>query len=275
MHACMHAGCNPGNYRSCQDITRCVSMAPTSGYYQLQSANGLRVVYCDMEGTHCGGEGGWMRVAHLNMTDPSSQCPVGFAVETANDKRFCIRDTSNAGCGSMLFEPFGLTYSRVCGYVRGYSFATVDAFYNAGARSSNEPLSGNYVDGVSITYGTPPTHIWTYAAGLQEINADIEKNCCPCNTSPNSVPIPAYVGNDYYCESGILHYLPKWHTNDPLWDGMQCGEDEEPCCDRTGLPWFNKNTPTPTTATINVRVCLDQPGHDENIGIEHLEIYIK
>ena len=53
---------------------------------------------------------GWMRVpAHLNMTDPSSQCPVGFRVETATNTRFCIKDNSSAGCGSMLFEPFGLT----------------------------------------------------------------------------------------------------------------------------------------------------------------------
>ena len=69
-----------------------------------------------------------MRVAHLNMTDPSSQCPVCFRVDAANNTRFYIRDTSSAGCVSMLFEPFGLTYSQVCGYVRGHSFATVDAF---------------------------------------------------------------------------------------------------------------------------------------------------
>ena len=118
--------CNPPT--TCAEFLCCNSSA-SSGYYQIQAANGSAVqVYCDMEGTHCGGEGGWMRVAHLNMTDPSSQCPVGFRVETANNTRFCIRDTSSAGCGSMLFEPFGLTYSQVCGYVRGYSFATMDAF---------------------------------------------------------------------------------------------------------------------------------------------------
>ena len=270
----MHAGCNPGNYRSCQDVRRCFSMAATSGYYQLQSANGLREVYCGMEESHCGVEGDWMRVAHLNMTDPSSQCPVGFRVVTPNNKRFCIRDTSSAGCGSMLFESFGLTYSQVCGYVRGYSFASVDAF---GLRSPNEPLSGNYVDGVSITYGSPPTHIWTYAAGYQETgsNENIVKFVnCPCNTPPNTSP-PSYVGSSYYCESGTATASYTWHTSDPLWDGMQCGGDERPCCDHPGLPWFFKNISTPTTATINMRVCLDQNGDDENIGIEYLEIYIK
>ena len=213
-----------------------------------------------------------MRVAHLNMTDPSSQCPVGFRVETANNTRFCIRDTSSAGCGSMLFEPFGLTYSQVCGYVRGYSYYSPDAFY--GAHSSNEPLSGNYVDGVSITYGTPPTHIWTYAAGSEE-TGDFYENHCPCNNFTNSIPPPTYVGNDYYCESGTLNNQHKWHISDPLWDGMQCGGDEGPCCNHTGLPWFNKNTPTPTTATIKVRICLDEGTNNENIGIERLELYVK
>ena len=267
------AGCNPVNHRSCQDIRRCYSMAATSGYYQLQSANGLREVYCDMEmNLHCGGERDWMKIAHLNMSDPSSQCPVGFRIETANNKRFCIRDTSSSGCGSMLFKSFGLTYSRVCGYVRGYAFFTTDGFHS---QSSKKSLSSNYVDGVSITYGTPPTHIWTYAAGYHENTLEPpHKPNCPCNTPPGTSP-PSYVGSSYYCESGTATASHTWHTSDPLWDGMQCGGDEGPCCNHTGLPWFLKNLPTPTAASITVRVCLDQEWDDENIGIEHLELYIK
>ena len=112
-------GCNPP--WNCNEILCCNSSA-FSGYYQIQAANGSAVlVYCDMKGTHCGGEGGWMKVANHNMTDPSSQCPVGFRIETAANTRFCIKDNSSAGCGSMLFEPFGLTYSQS---------ACVDMFVN-------------------------------------------------------------------------------------------------------------------------------------------------
>ena len=82
-----------------------------------------------------------------------------------------------------------------------------------------------------------------------------------------------YVGSSYYCESGTTTVALIWYTSDPLWDGMQCGGEEGPCCNHTGLPWFNKNTPTPTTATINIRVCMDD--NNENIGIEQLELYIK
>ena len=260
-------GCNPPT--TCAQFLRCNSSA-SSGYYQIQAANGSAVqVYCDMEGTHCGGEGGWMRVAYLNMTDPSSQCPVGFRVETATSIRFCIRNTSSAGCRSIIYNSFGVTYSQICGRVRGYSFATTDGFHY------NVPLNGSYADGVSITYGTPPTHVWTYASGHQETGN--EGLNCPCNTPPGTSP-PSYVGSSYYCESGSPNNPNsqlKWHTSDPLWDGMQCGGDERPCCNPTGLPWFNKNLLTPLTADINVRLCVNEITTNENIGIERLELYIK
>ena len=84
------------------------------------------------------------------------------------------------------------------------------------------------------------------------------------------------MGSDYYCESGTkIVVWSAWHTSDPLWDGMQCGGDEGPCCNHTGLPWFNKNTPTTTAATINVRLCPDENTNNENIGIERLELFVK
>ena len=212
-----------------------------------------------------------MRVAHLNMTDPSSQCPVGFRVVAPNNKRFCIRDLAGNLCRSMLFNPIK-AYSKVCGYVRGYSISTPDAFdtKNSG-RTASEPLGGNYVDGVSITYGTPPTHIWTYAAGVSE---NLALYACPCNTQPGPSP-PSYIGTDYYCESGVEDAKRDdiWYTDDPLWDGQDCGIREAPCCNISGLPWFSKDTQTLISDNIEVRLCLDE--NVENIGIEHLELYVK
>ena len=268
-------GCNPPP--TCGDVFRCNSSA-SSGYYQIQAANGSAVqVYCDMEGTNCGGEGGWMRVAHLNVTDSSSQCPDGYRVETVNNVTFCIRDTNISMCAPILSESYGLTYSQVCGYVRGYQYGTMDCF---NINPSN--LSGFYVDGVSITYDTPLRHLWTYAAGLQEENlmmaGDHVNTVCPCNTpqAGRTRGTPSFVGNDYYCESGSTNNSQdSWHTNDPLWDGMQCGGDEGPCCNHTGLPWFHKTLSTSTTATITTSVCLNEDTNDENIGIDRLELYVK
>ena len=92
-----------------------------------------------------------MRVAHLNMTDPSSQCSAGFRIETANNKRFCTRNTNNAGCCSMIIEQFGIKYTQVCGYVRGYQHGSTDAFGDFG--SVNTIADGVSVQLVLLTYG--------------------------------------------------------------------------------------------------------------------------
>ena len=262
-------GCNLPS--TCKDVLRCNPSA-SSGYYQIQAINGSAVqVYCDMEGTNCGGEGGWTVVGHINVTDPSSQCTAGFRVETANGKSFCIRDTNAGGCRAMIFETFGHAYSQVCGYIQGYAYYSPSAF----DKGASVLLSDNYVDGISITTNTTsPTHIWTYAAGNVEVNNNIY--ACPCNTNSTATNnVPQYVGSDYYCEAAVTSTEQVWYTNDTLWDGMQCGGVEGPCCNHTGLPWFKKDLPSHTTAAISIRICLDMDTLDENIGIESMKLLIR
>ena len=80
-----------------------LSNSSSASVDQIQAANSSAVnssvatstvQVCTSMVEGCGGEGGWMKIAHLNMTDPSSQCPAGFTLQTANNKRFCVRDTS-------------------------------------------------------------------------------------------------------------------------------------------------------------------------------------
>ena len=69
---------SPPLHSSCKSILDDYPSAP-SGYYNINSTNGSAVqVYCDMEGTHCGGEGGWTRVAYVNMTQAGATCPQGL-----------------------------------------------------------------------------------------------------------------------------------------------------------------------------------------------------
>ena len=261
-------------YLSCADVLRC-NPSVSSGYYEIQAANGSLVqVYCDMEGANCGGEGGWTRVAFLNATDPSSQCPTNLSIVTQNGTRFCIRDQED--CIALPSDTFGITYSHVCGYVRGYSLKSPDAFgYVEDGRSPNQSLSGNYVDGVSITYGSPPNHLWTYAAGHSEDENDNQIFNCPCNSNIMSSS-PSFVGNDYYCEAGgNISFSSLWITDDPLWDGELCRGNEVPCCNGTSLPWFMKHLPSQTLSSVEVRLCADQAFDDENIGLERLEMFVK
>ena len=120
---------------------------------------------------------------------------------------------------------------------------------------------------------TPPTHIWTYATAstLPIRDSGGNERSCPCNTNPGTSP-PSYVGSDYYCEAA--EYEHGVQQTDPLWDGLQC-EAEMTCCNHTGLPWFIKNTPSPTAASINVRVCYKGVTSVQQIGVERLELYIK
>ena len=83
---------------TCSDFLRNNSNA-TSGYYEIQAANGE--VFCAMEGIHCGGEGGWIRVAYLSMNDPSSQCPIGFAAIKTNEKKFSVRNSTYGECAAI------------------------------------------------------------------------------------------------------------------------------------------------------------------------------
>ena len=93
----------------------------SSDYYTIVDTNGRRRhVYCEMEQV-CGSSG-WMRVAYLNMTDPSEKCPRGFRLYNQNGVRACGRPAlSSGGCqSSVQFPTYGVPYSEVCGRVTGY-----------------------------------------------------------------------------------------------------------------------------------------------------------
>ena len=61
-------------------------------------------------------------------------------------------------------------YTQVCGRMTGYPYATIDGI----VRGWGEPhtpgneINGPYLDGVSVTYGTPRQHIWSFFCGRYE-----------------------------------------------------------------------------------------------------------
>ena len=65
----------------------------------------------------CNGTPGWRRIAFINMTSTSYDCPTGLRL-TAYSKRTCGRSHTTAGCSSTSFSVGGLPYSRVCGRIR-------------------------------------------------------------------------------------------------------------------------------------------------------------
>ena len=265
-------GCNPPQNRSCQEIFYCFPSAP-SGYYQIRVPNGSLVqVYCDMEGTNCGGEGGWMRVAYVNMSQSGAICPQGLTQTTLSGLTLCGRNGS--GCQSTVFSTLGLNYSQVCGQLRGYQRGTPDGFQPYYLNPSRT-IDNLYVDGASITYSSAPRkHIWTYVNGLYLGN--IPNNVCPCNSDNSKVP-PPIVGSDYYCETGDndkTWHESILHPNDPLWDGQQCPGEEALCCTHPNMPWFNKTLSETTTEDIELRVCADGLSTYEDTRLQVIELFV-
>ena len=225
------------------------------------------------------GHGQWTRVAFLNMSDPAQQCPAPWRLYSANGVRACGRQvTSNGGCNAQNYT-IRRSYRRVCGRIIGYQIGSTNVFENQ-QLSIDQP----YVDGVSVTYGEPRQHIWTFAGGISETIVPAHPTLsCPCALNGTGIQLqqpPAFVGNNYFCESAnpltsfentnVFRY-----TDDPLWDGERC---EGQCCNNANYsspPWFNVTLPDVTSEKIEVRICADQDTNNEDVAIGLLEIYVQ
>ena len=237
---------------------------------QLDALNSLAIIeQAQTIRLHCG-DGVWYRIAHLNMSDPSQQCPSAWRKYYGTGNiRICGRANNTAGsCSSVSLSMIstGRLYSGVCGRVIGYQLGSPDAFRK---HAGNDSIN---FDGVNITYGTQRHHIWSYVASWSENSQSFS---CPCSTATQSI-LPQFIGKRYYCESGNPtdnHMNDHLYTSDPLWDGQQC---EGTCCTGTNSPpWFKVQLPAPTTEAIEVSICADQSTNDEDTPIALLEIYVQ
>uniref|UniRef100_A0A1X7UWI6 Fibrinogen C-terminal domain-containing protein n=2 Tax=Amphimedon queenslandica TaxID=400682 RepID=A0A1X7UWI6_AMPQE len=265
---------------SCKEIKKRQPLSP-SGVYLLSNTSSTYTAYCNMEEL-CSSTDGWTRLAYLNMTDSTVNCPSGFRLYQSGGVRACGRPvTSSGSCVSVQFPSHGISYSQVCGRVVGYQYGSTDAVDDAWGSNHNN-LNADYVDGVSITRGSPRQHVWTLMAGLHEATT---AHCngrynCPCSEgSPQNSTLQSFIGNDYFCESANPATDDSWqhsvYTSDPLWDGEGCGSLEGNCCNATGLPWFNKVLGTTTTDYLELRVCADEGTGNEDAPVSFYELYVK
>ena len=77
---------------------------------------------------------------------------------------------------------------------------------------------------------------------------------------PGAPQPPAFVGNDYFCDTGSSGVLElKFYGDNPLWDGACCGS-QSTCC--------SLNTPPQaaaihsTTDDIEMRLCRSESGNN-------------
>ena len=284
--------------QTCLQIKQ-VRPSATSGNYWILKASTPVQVYCEMSlvcNTTSGCSsfaGGWLQVAKINMTNTSQTCPVGasgvgnaglFKVDVTNGIRSCRRiDTvgSSADCNLGFMEVLGgFPYQEVCGRALGYQWGSSDGI------TTSRTLNQAYIDGISLTSTPDPAvdvnwwqnriHVWSYISHFSEDNIA----GCPCCTGYNQGAVPSFVGNNYYCESGLptgaswLSNTAPLYNGDVLWDSKQCGNLEAPCC---AGPWFcNRLSTSASNRFLEVRLCADgSQTTDEDVSLQYLELYVR
>ena len=245
-----------------------------SGYYRI---NNSHWTYCNMTAiaangdfiTTCAGVGGgWRRIANIDIS-AGDNCPSGWTKDTYSDNSFCRKSFDGSGCSSATFTTSGITYQKVCGKARGYQ----KGHPNGGGAFNSLTLDGYYANGLSITYGSPQQHIWTYANG--DYDSISIGSSCPCDNFGSALLIPSFVGNNYYCESGRedtdIH--AAYHFDDPLWDRSGCIDSN--CCSVPNQPLFYRQLSGSTSDDIEVRLCDKRTFANGFTLIDQLELYIQ
>ena len=208
-------------------------------------------------------------MAFVNMTKPGATCPQGLEQTMFDGATYCGRFSKGSGCVSAAVVDNIISYRQVCGRVLGYEQGGPDAFRPFIQNIAN--ISQVYFDGLAIMRGDPRRHIWTYTAGYRDNS--IGSDSCPCNNG-STQSVPPFVGNDYYCESGV-NTCSGGNTNDPLWDGQQCDGLEAPCCTHPNMPWFIKTLSETTTEDIELRACQTNEGCVGSVPIFLIELYVR
>ena len=221
----------------------------------------------------CDGSTGWRLVTYLNMSDPSQQCPSVWQ-EITTPHRVCGRRSARASCEGLTYSTGREQYDEVCGRIIGYQLGSTDSFDPRG----NNSINSYYLNGITVMHGSPRQHIWSFVAGIAERYTAHPFATCPCDEGSTSRNyIPTFVGQNYFCESGITQWNGRsifWPNGDPLWDGQGCGPTSS-CCTFNSPPWFNVQLPSPTTDDIEVRICGDEAIENEDTPIQLIELYVK
>ena len=257
--------------------------------------------------THpCGGHG-WKEIINFDFrradsplcTDLSSDFAAANTVTGLSQTRphVCVAGiasatgaTSAGGCLGPVAINSATPYSSVCGRIAAYQIGSAGAFFNvpAGENSINYP----YLSGISLTRGGTlddttmdlATHIWSFVVGLTKgtVPSAHASRRCPCEAGAPSPP--AFVGEDYFCESsatadlaaaeiGDFNGMP--FTDNVLWDGLGCEGTTSTCCSRENHPYFVKHLGESSPDPIDMRFCFTNLAANEQIAVEQIQLYVK
>lgn len=223
---------------------------------------------------HCPGYG-WVRVTDFNLeTNSSAECPGGWS-RNNNGAPHCISGMTR-GCRSANFSTNSLRYSQICGRVQGFQIGPTTGF-SPSTGSNPKELDDAYLDGVSITRGSPRHHIWSFGAGYSSTTiprTEAQEWMCPC-FAETVMSVPSFVDESYFCNSGTAghpDFMAVYHRN-PLWDGQGCLPGST-CCGKG--PYFFANLTESSCDHLEVRICTSE-SHDSrvDVGVNIVELYVR
>lgn len=154
-------------------------------------------------------------------------------------------------------HPKGLgVYDRLTGSIEAYQKGTPEAF-EPGIRDSSSLDSSDYVDGLSITVGSPRRHVFTLSVG-GSYDTNLGTGLCPCGPTAQTLVCgaalaPTFVGGDFACDSGNFGSL---------------GFGWEP---RAMVVHFDMALPA-SADEVEVRFMCDQPANNEDVGVAALQL---
>ena len=147
---------------SCKEILENYPATP-SGYYFIQPPSTVQV-YCDMENEQCGSKG-WTRVALIDRSNRVQSCPGNLTLISSPIRTRGGPTGRGIGCTSATYHIHEISYSQVCGRLRGYQVGAPNAL-GPYVNNGNPDLA---MDGILISHGKAQKHIWAYATGYEKV----------------------------------------------------------------------------------------------------------
>ena len=235
-------------FASCEEVQRLFPNYPPGFYRVISYHNGTSladITNCNFYRTTCGNvTGNWRRIGYYNSYDSSLCCPASLSSHSDIYSELCGCVSVRSGCSVARYNPQGLGYSKVCGMVTGYQ---VGNFPRGFTSNYYGLIHHNYLDGVSITYGQPSLHLWSYANGY----------CGNCTYGK-----PAFVSNHFNCDGP-----DDYRSLHRLWE-------EGGGCRGGASSWFVRQLNSSSTDDVYVRVCDSFLQGSPTFAVDRIEVYV-
>ena len=213
---------------------------------------------------------GWVKVVDFNLeANSSAECLGNWLKAEKGNISYCYRHERNTNSCTSATISVGCIqdYTQVCGRVRAYQIGDTNGFFPSYKTSIG--IDDAYLNGVSITYGMPRRHVWSFVSGYSSTSDNYHYGwLCPCIADRQVTP--NYVNESHFCDVGasMRPEREKLYTNS-LWDEMDCLMTGDGCCSGR---YFVAELTAPTSDNLEVRICGKE---NAGVGVDQIELYVK